>query len=432
MRAVKSILCSRTLVVSEIVAIAVLGALGASLPQAGRAPIEELIRVHQSGPLLSALVDTFALDHVFSSAWFLAVTLLTAASLAVTVFDQLRRLRVTWSWPVTLEQMRDAPLQAEFERAANPVPATEERSPSVETRTRGRIGLMGSPFFHTGLLLIMLAGALRASFGVDALVHLIEGETLSPTAAAWARQWPGVLAGPMRLEAPLTLETVDATQYESGALRDLRLQLSIPGEEGVEKKEMVINQDLRLAGGRLFLGSDFGPAALIEWQKDGAEPLQHAVLLTGRGRGVYAKAAYGRGFTKVFWRAEVDRDGTRPEYLEVRVIDNANGALLFGGPLRAGEAVTLADGQVLKLHGTPFWVRISGSRDPALWLVFLGFAVALAGAAIMFTVVKVDICVAVTPAGNRERVFVALNAQRFAPMYQERFQKLVHEHGGPT
>jgi hypothetical protein len=49
------------------------------------------------------------------------------------------------------------------------------------------------------------------------------------------------------------------------------------------------------------------------------------------------------------------------------------------------------------------------------------------GATMIFTLIKLDCCVVVTPLGERERVFIALKPQRFAPLFQERFEKLVRE-----
>jgi cytochrome c biogenesis protein ResB len=429
---IKRFLLRRSVVTVEIVGLTLAGIVGASLPQLGIAPGEDVVRLYQNGPVLASLVEFFTLDNVFQSPWFLALSLLTAASLLVTVFDQLRRLRVTWSQPATLAEMRDAPLRAEFDRPSNLDAAAANCAQTVAAKTSGRIGLIGSPLFHMGLLLIMFAGALRALFAVDAVVDLLEGETLPPTAEAWGAQWPGVAAEPLRLDMPITLESVTATRYDTGALRDLRARLSLHGQEQWKQEEIAINREVRAPGGRLFLGGDFGPAALIEWTEVGDEPVRQAVMLRSPGYDTYRKASYVQGFIKVYLRTEVDRAGTHPEYLEVRIVDNKTRALLFGGRMRIGDEVSLEGGQSLKLHGMPFWTRLRANRDPALWLVFLGFALALAGAAIMFTVVKVDTCVAVTPTGDRERVFVALNAQRFAPMYQERFQKLVREHGGPA
>ena len=104
-----------------------------------------------------------------------------------------------------------------------------------------------------------------------------------------------------------------------------------------------------------------------------------------------------------------------------------DGALLFTGDARPGQTASLRTGEKLVLLGTPFWVRLRGSRDPALGLAYLGFGLVMAGVVLIFAVVKVDACVLVTPMGERERVFVALKPQRFAPLFQERFEQLVRE-----
>jgi hypothetical protein len=41
--------------------------------------------------------------------------------------------------------------------------------------------------------------------------------------------------------------------------------------------------------------------------------------------------------------------------------------------------------------------------------------------------VKLDFCVVVTPLGDRQQVFVALRPQRFAPLFEDRFQRLVRD-----
>ncbi len=430
---VKRFLRSPRVILGEIAGIAIAGVLGATIPQAGTASIAELARLRLYQPVVVALINLFALDHVFQSSWFLGLTLLTTASLSIVVAEQVRRLCVTWSQRLTEAQFRGAPFRAEFERPARLAAAEDETCPTVHIRTQRRLGLAGSPLLHVGLLLVIVAGVLRALFAVDAAVDLIEAETLPPTAEAWAAQWPGVLARPFRLARPVTLDAVRATRYEAGALRDLTVRLSIERGNGVEQEEIGINRELRAPGGRLFLGRDFGPAALLEWRENDRVLARDAVLLASRGKGTYEAASFGPGGVRVFLRAEVDRAGNRPRDLEVRVVrvvGEGGFPLLFTGLVPAGGEVSLPGGQVLTLHGVPFWARLRGSRDPALGLAYLGFALVMVGAAIVFTVVKVDTCVIVTPAGDRERVFVALRPQRFTPLFEERFARVVREQGG--
>ena len=434
-RKVKRTLRLPRVIVGEIVGIAVAGVLGATIPQAGTSSVAQLARLRLHRPVVVALIDVFSLDHVFQSPWFLGLMLLTTASLSIVVHEQVRRLRLMWSQRPTAAQLRGAPFRAEFERPSRLAATDGQNDCKVEVRTRGRLGLAGSPVFHAGLLLVMVAGALRALFAVDAAVDLIEGETLPPTAGAWAAQWPGVLGRPFRLAGPVRLDAVRATRYEGGNLRDLTVRVSLQRGNAVGVEEIGINRELRAPGGRLFLGSDFGPTALLEWRENGKPPDRQAVLLASRGKGMYEAASLGPGRVRVFLRAQVDREGNRPEGVEVRVVrvvGEGSFPLLFVGLVPVGGEVSLPSGQTLTLHGVPYWARLRGSQDPALWLAYLGFTLVLVGASIIFTVVKVDTCVVVTPAGDRERVFVALRPQRFTPLFQERFARLVREQGGPA
>jgi hypothetical protein len=423
--AAKRFLRSPRCIVGQIAGLALLCAMGAVLPQAGSASPAELTRLRESGPVLHALVGFFGLDHIFRSVGFVGLTLLTTCSLLLVVVEQVRRLRASWSQRLTAANFQTAPLRAEFERPAGLMPGGQAGEPRSQFWTEKRFGLAGSVILHLGLLLVIAAGAARALFGTDAVVDLMEGETLQPTAAAWAAQWPGVLAKPFRLHQPVTLTAVQAIRHAGGELRELKVQLAVPQPAQLREAELAVNRDLQLPGGRLFLGSGHGPAALVEWQKPGIVPVRDAALLHNHGQGTFEGASSGPDDQQAYLRAHVNCAGDHPGSVEVRVMKNS--VLLFAGDARVGETLSLPGGQKLILRGIPFWARLQGSRDPALWLAYAGFALILAGVTLIFTLVKVDGCLIVTPIGDRERVFVALKPHRFAPLFEERFQRLVDE-----
>ena len=261
--------------------------------------------------------------HVFKSSWFTALVLLTALSLAIVIHDRIR-----------------------FLLRSGPTPR-----------------LLGSTLLHAGILSVILAGAVRALFASEAVVDLMEGETLPPVAAAWSGQFPGLFAQPFQLEQPVTLHTVRNRRYPDGSLRDLKVTLSAG--------ELTANHDLNLPGGRLFLSTDFSPAALLEWKPGKSEAtLLDSQSRTGTSDGPEGQRAYLRAF------------GDRSDTLEVRVM-RQNG-LLFAGNLHVGGTVTLPGGQTLTLHGMPLWVRLHGSHDTSPWLVYLGFILILAGSVLLF------------------------------------------------
>jgi len=372
--ALKRLLRSPVVIIGELAGIALAGALGASLPRL----------------------------HVFQSGWFAALALITAASLAIVVVEQFRRLRSQWRQQPVLAQFQSAPFHTEFER-----PATTQNS-QVRIWSERRLGLAGSLVFHCGVLLIIVAGALRALFATDAVVDLVEGETLAPTAAAWSAQWPGLFGKPFQLDQPVTLESLSGSRYPSGDLRELTARLSTG--------EIAVNHQLHVNGGRIYLSQEFGPAALLEWNSTKREA---ALLAAAAGK--FEGESTGPDGLRAHLRAGTER----PSTIEVRVMHGEG--LLANGTLRVGETLPLPGGASLTLRGTPMWARLHGSRDFALGLAYAGMVLVMVGAALIFTLVKRDFCIVVTPLGDHERVFVALKPQRFAPLFQERFEQLVRE-----
>jgi len=421
---VRRILRSPAMIVGEIATIALAGAVGATLPQANTASVESLSSLYESGSLLAALTSFLSLDHVFHSPWFLTLTLVTATSLWIVVAEQVRRLRAAWAQRPTLAHFQSAPFRIEFERPAR----LRVEEPHLKIWTEKRIGLTGSVMLHLGLLLVIIAGALRALFGSEALVDLVEGETLPPITTGWGAQFPGLLGKPFRLEDPVVLTNVKVRHYADGDLRDLRVELAVQRKHGVELAELAVNHDLKAGGGRVFLGADFGPAALLEWQSPNAESRREAILLTDQGKRGYEATSSGPNGLRAHLRTHIQTNGDHPKRMEIRVMKA--GALLFTGENWVGQAMVLPGGEQLVLHGLPFWARLRGSHDSALWLAYAGFALVLAGSVIIFTLVKVDGCVAVTPVGEKEKVFLALKPHRFAPLFTERFQQLVRQQNG--
>lgn len=291
----KRILRSPALVIGELVALAISGAIGAILPQRA----------------------------VFGSAGFIALTLLTALTLAIVIRDQI----------------------------------------GILVRSGATLRRTGSTVLHIGLLLIILSGISRALFSTEAIVDLVEGETLPPTATAWSGQFPGLLARPFYLTHPVTLHSLHESRYPNGSLRDLSATLSVG--------KLALNHDLTLPDGRLFLTSEFSPAALVEWSPGQRE----AALLDSHTRSGHSTGPNG---LNAYLRASTDRS----ESIDVRIMRNTG--LLYAGAMRIGQTLTLAGGETLTLHGLPLWSRLRGSRDASVWFAYLGFALILTGCVLLF------------------------------------------------
>lgn len=160
---------------------------------------------------VEGILAASGLDHVFTSWWFAALLIPILLSLIVVVLDQFRQFRKRWSRRLDEKHFANAPYRLTFERELR-----ADASAGSAIRRYRRAGLLGSPLFHSGLLLVVVAGCLRAAFGVEAVVDLVEGEVLAADHENWVRQWPGVFAAPMHLDDPLTLNRVEISRYEGG------------------------------------------------------------------------------------------------------------------------------------------------------------------------------------------------------------------------
>ncbi len=383
---IKRLLRSPKLIIGELAGLAAFGAVGA---------------VRESW-------------HVFGGVWFAALTAVTAFSLAIVVLEQFRRLRTAWALNLTEANFNSAPFKMEFHRLATGA------VPRQKIWSERRLGLAGSLVFHSGLLALILAGLCRALFATDAATDLLETETLAPQSDAWTSQFPGLAAAPFALDRQITLREVSATRYADGDLRSLSLRVAVDGAE----KEIQVNEQVHVGNNRIFSAREFGPAAVVEWTQNGSS-LRRAVLLSESGAGNYEGELAAAKNLRAYFRSHIDAEGNHAGATEVRVM-NGN-ALLAAETLLPGATLALPDGGKITLQGLPFWARIHGSRDSALWLAYAGMILTMTGAAMMFCLIKLDFCVVITPLGEREKVFVALKPQRFAPLFQERFDTLVRE-----
>lgn len=342
----KRFLRSPAVITVELAVIAVAGVIGASFPQAGIAGSGALERLRELAPPVAAAGLALGLDHVFRSVWFLAAVGAMTISLLVVVTDQIRGL------PRTLA-------------------------------TRGFVAA-GSPILHVGLLLLILAGGVRVLFGSEAVVDLLEGETLPPTVSAWPVQRPGPLAAPIGLTQSVDLGGVNARRYPSGDLHSLSARLRLAESGGIARRDfdVPVNGYVTVAGTRLHVGRDYGPAALVEWRGVSNAVARMAVLLKNENGRWCEAVVEGHAGERAYLRAVNGSDGRRPAVVEVRVM--RGDLLLYAGSARVGETIPLPGGDALSLHGLPYWVRLHASRDPSLGFMYAGLLLVAAGMLLLF------------------------------------------------
>jgi hypothetical protein len=394
-------------IVSEVAAIGLACALVAALPQQ---PDEASVGVFaMKQPGLAQVTSALGLHDVVTSAWFLALVFCAFCSLVAVQIDQWRRARKAWSEQLTPVAFARASYRKEFS-----LEALTQAPPAARLERGGRLALLGSPIFHLGLATVAVAGLLRLLYFQDGAVRVFEGMTLEASPNAWDARRSGWLAPPLALEKAVRVDQVRFTRYDSGELRQVTARLVVEGAPAGEAGEASVNAPLELPGVRLYVSSAHGLAALVELLgPGGAHPqtlffesiddVARARLRTPEGREVRLRAAAVEA---------------RPDSLDVRVIKDD--VLLSVATLRPGGVLPLGADESLRLVALPLWVDLRANHDPSRPLFFAGIATGILGVILLFGVVRVDTGVFI----EGGKLVVALRAQRFTPLYAERFERL--------
>jgi cytochrome c biogenesis protein ResB len=408
-RAARDFLRKPALIIGEVAAISVASAVSTTLPQDNE--VEELGRFAARSPGLARVTAALGLHGIIGSPWFLACVGLALLSLVVVQADQWRRLRRTWGSRLVPADLGRAQYRREL-----PVPPGKAAGLPV-LRRAGRLGLLGSPLFHAGLLTVVFAGTIRLLYFADAGAKLVEGDTLPDGPAGWHQFRRGPLAGPFALPRGLRLEEVLLSYYPSGPLKQVAGRFVLLGPPQDEEREVAINSPLDLGSSSVYVLLSYGKVASLVHRTGSGEELLTIWLdpadkewrggqRLGGDREVRVRAT----------RGEVD-----PERVEVRV---SNGAVLAAvAQMQLGNPVAIGPGESLELGRVAGWVSLRGSRDPSRPLFFAGIVVAITGILLLFGFVPVETGAFV----QGGRLVVALRAQRFAPLYAEQFEQLVKE-----
>lgn len=402
------------LILTAVGALALGSALAASLPQQPDA--EAIERFQAAWPRLAPVAAALGLHEVTTSWWFLALVGLAFASLLAVQVEQWRRVRRTFGAAPSLASLSAAPLKLELPRSAC---GRLPDSPRLERS--GRLGLLGSPIFHLGLLIAVAFTPIRLLWFREAIARVAEGQVLpAATAEAFPAQRGGRLSAPFVLPAPLQIREIRPTLYPAGDLRQVEATVAL-GEGEAAVHRLAINTPLDLGGSRtLYVTSTYGALAQCRVLGPGGGE-ERVVPLHVSGDEVRGRFSTADG-------REIRLQGSfkdgRPEGLYVRAL--REGALLGYGLAVPGGEVEIGAGERLRLEAFAWTVELKGAQDPSRIGFFAGVALVIAGVVLMFSVVPVDSGVFV----QGDRLILAVRPLRFAPLFAERLEALRKEWQG--
>lgn len=247
----------------------------------------------------------------------------------------------------------------------------------------------GSLIFHTGLLLVIVAGLAQPLRQKRGFVQLMEGEIFLGREGEFLETEKGSLAGRLELPFGLRLDALrDAYWTDALHLRELASDLSILRGGRTEPVRVAVNSPLLDSGFAVYQSAYYGHAVSVELQRrDGQRLMTHFLLdraaLPGKpevGGSSFADTDY---LFSLRLRPDVSGKTFTLSNPSVEVEVFKGGRPVYAGPL-TDKPILAPDGDRFTLAEIKPWSGLNIVDRSGLWLLRLGFIVTVLGASILF------------------------------------------------
>lgn len=426
--------CSLKLTITLLILLAVVSIFGTVIPQ--RLSDSEYLRHYSAGLFrFLKLLGVFDLYHTW---WFRLLLILLIINLIVCSLDRFPR---AWKFIVQPkkwlgpEEVGKYPLRSSFKVSTKKgsLPRAEEAVKTVlkhaETLARddtmvlfaerGKISRLGVYITHLSVVIIILGALIGSIFGFEAFVSLLEGTSTSTVYLRDGRNTP------KKLDFTVRCDNFDISLYPNGMVKEYTSYLSIlkNGKAVIKSQKVEVNHPLMFEGIRFYQAS---------YQK------QRSPLLT---LGVMERGVVGETVFKLMGGTEKRlSDGT--VFFVVRYHPNLQG---FGPAVqimeRRPEGTTklfwiflnypkfdMKRGgkhiYVLKNVEEIYSAGLQVTKDPGVWVVWLGCLIMVGGLIVTFFISHKRVWVILSPNGKETDITIVGSTNRNLITFEKDFQKL--------
>ncbi len=355
------------------------------------------------------IVDRLQLNRVYTSFWFLTLVVLITASLGYSIYLQVKKNRKQ-SKAQSAKGIAQRPVPSGAEGAKN----TEESVFTTEDRNRIReilkkrqyrehktlssgqkliftknsIGRWGSVIFHSGLLLVIISAFIALSFQQRGFVQLIEGETFDGRDSGFLVKNMGMFKKDFNTGFKTRLSGFSQTYWENKQVRFIESSLVVSGDEQLTKRMLSVNNPLVVKGTKVYQSLNYGYALSFMLEK----PTEEKVLthFTIDRAAEIKKPAFGKSdfpttdyIFEMKFLPDVSNKSfylTKPIlYLTVFEEDRP----VFNGLIIPGNAVKIKE-DILYFVDVRYWSGLIFTKNPGIFIAYIGFATGIIGMGIMF------------------------------------------------
>ena len=428
----KRFFLSRKTVITLI--LLMLGAilLGFSFPQRFLTPPADLDKWQIANPTLAKLSRALALDHVYTSPWFVVLLMFFLVSLCFSTWEQFRlALRKSREGGAGGESFETSAGAAELAEGLRSLGYLKVGVRDGATRfVRHPWGYWGNFLLHLGIAISIASSLVILLYEKRAMVDLLEGEIYQP-GGEWTREERGLLAGRLVLPEVVRLDRVVPEFYRNDNLRQLTTDFSFIDVSGRRVPLSIhINKSVRYKGLRIFQGKSHGRAFFVKFTGRSGEEhgeIFHLDQTPDRNTASYKNFVlpWFPHELKTKYYGDAERrslDGNNPLFV-MRLMDNGKVAAEL--PLKVGESGRFGDymAQLVKVErwGGLIFIDTTGMAG-----IFLGFFIICLGGALNYFCPPRECSLTFTGNGCR----LAWRATRFERLYRDEFDELRRLAGG--
>jgi cytochrome c biogenesis protein len=381
--------------------------------------------VQAFGEFLYRLFALLGLFDMYHSWWFRALILLLVGNIVICSID---RLQATWKILFVRHPRFNIARYRQFKNKVDykydgdgdqlknyypPVISRSFRYHRLEDTDdgfaiygeSGRWTRLGVYVVHSSVVLLLIGGLIGSIFGFDGFVNIPEGESVRSIQLTNSNQ-------KMPLPFEVRCDDFNVDFYDSGTPKEFRSRLTILKQgKAVVQKDIIVNDPLRYEG-ISFYQSSYGnmtPNEVIlnfTSQATGKIHSQRAAV----GAPIVIPENLGSFVLKKYSRQANFRGQNIGEAF-IGILTPPNGSPVevmlpvrfprFDRMRKGAVAIAIAD------FLPRYYTGLQVSRDPGVWVVYIGFILMIIGIYITFFMSHQQICVAVVAKGEKSEVMVA-------------------------
>ena len=426
--------CSLKLTITLLILLAVVSIFGTVIPQ--RLADSQYLKHYSEG--LFHFLNFLGIFDLYHAWWFRLLLVLLIVNL---IFCSLERFPRAWrfiksprKW-LGPDEIKQFPMKDSFEVSSKSLSAdkAEELITSVLKRVErsgkdgrivlfhesGKISRLGVYITHLSVIIIILGALIGSIFGFEGFVSLLEGTS---TNVIYLRDG---LNTPKKLDFTIRCDNFEISLYPNGMVKEYTSYLSVIKDRKViiDKQKVEVNHPLMYEGIRFYQAS---------YEKQRSPLMTIGVMVRGSvGEKVYkivggakVRLKDGAVFSVVQYNPDLQGFGPAVQIMEQPPKGEAKTFWIFLNypkfdMKRGGEHIFVLK-NVEELYSTGLQV----TKDPGVWVVWLGCLVMVGGLVVTFFISHKRVWVILEPEGKKIKVNIVGSSNRNLIGFENDFKRL--------